>query len=133
MNERRNFPRSKVLIGGKLISPDMSCSVDIAIRDLSEDGALVTSAVPVPVPDRVYLWESESGTIIECVVRWRKDGRVFGLYFTDSRGRERRRALIRVATSAGGGARVLEARSYARPQRNLANTVTLKGNGPPAA
>ena len=100
MNERRAVERYEVRIAGKLISPDMSDCVDVVIRDLSEDGALVTSTVPASLPERIYLWEARKGTIFECGVRWRRLDRFFGLHFTDSAGRARRRALIEAATSA---------------------------------
>jgi hypothetical protein len=99
MHERRAFPRYQVSVAGKLVSPDMSCCVDIEIRDLSEDGAFVSSKVPVSLPDRIYLWEAKRGTIFECAVRWRRLDRFFGLQFTDSASRARRRALIEAATS----------------------------------
>ena len=98
MQEQRAFPRYKVRIGGKLIAPDMSTCVEVTIHDLSEDGAFVTATVPAQLPDRVYLWEANAGTIFECAIKWRKREKLFGLHFPDSAGRARRRALIAAAT-----------------------------------
>ena len=97
MQERRAFPRYKVRIGGKLIAPDMSTCIEVAIHDLSEDGALVTSKVPAQMPERVYLLEAHAGTIFECTIKWRKREKLFGLHFPDATGRARRRALIAAA------------------------------------
>jgi hypothetical protein len=76
----------------------MSTCVEVAIHDLSEDGAFVTSKVPAQLPERVYLWEAHDGTLFECAVRWRKRDKLFGLHFPDSAGRARRRALISAVT-----------------------------------
>lgn len=95
MNDKRAFPRQTVSISGKLISPDMSCTLDVVIQDLSEDGAMVSAvAGPARVPERVYLWQAQTGTLFECNVRWRKNDSQFGLRFTDVCGRIRRRALM---------------------------------------
>jgi hypothetical protein len=99
MHEKRSSPRYQVSIAGKLIAPDMSRFVDVEIKDLSEDGAFVAATSTIELPERVYLWEAVKGTLFECTVRWHKLGMFFGLRFTDSRGRERRRALIEAATA----------------------------------
>jgi PilZ domain len=98
MQERRAFNRYQVRIGGKLIAPDMSTCAEVAIHDLSEDGAFVTSMVPAQLPERVYLWEAHTGTIFECTIKWRKRDKLFGLHFSDGAGRARRCALIAAVT-----------------------------------
>jgi hypothetical protein len=94
MDDRRAFRRHPVQIEGKLISPDMLHCVDVLIRDLSEEGALVSSSVPAGFPERGYLWQARTGTLFECAVQWRKNGRLFGLRFADASCRARLRALI---------------------------------------
>jgi hypothetical protein len=115
--ERRAFPRYQVRMGGKLIAPDMSTCVEVAIHDLSEDGAFVISKTPAQLPERVYLWESYAGTLFECAVRWRKRDKLFGLHFPDSAGRPRRRTLISAVT---GGTREEPFRVPVTPRPRLA-------------
>ena len=117
MQERRAFPRYPVRIGGKLIAPDMSTCVEVAIHDLSEDGAFVTSKIPAQMPERAYLWEAHAGTIFECAIKWRKRDKLFGLHFPDNAGRLRRRALILAVTS---GAREEPFRVPVTPRPRLA-------------
>jgi hypothetical protein len=71
MDDKRAFTRHAVQIAGKLISADMLCCVDVVIKDLSESGALVSSAAPAAFPKRGYLWQAKTGTLFECEVRWR--------------------------------------------------------------
>jgi hypothetical protein len=84
MQDRRAHPRYGVRIEGKLISPDMSMCVDVLIRNLSEDGALVSVLAPIDViPERVYLWQARTRTLFECSVQWRKSENLLGLRFTE--------------------------------------------------
>jgi hypothetical protein len=94
MNDSRSSSRHAVQIAGKLMSPDMSNCIDVVIRDLSEDGALVSASAPALFPERGYLWQARTRTLFECRVQWRKNDRLFGLRFTDVSGRAARRALI---------------------------------------
>jgi hypothetical protein len=100
MEDKRAYPRHPVRIEGKLISPDMLCCVDVVIKELSEGGALVSSAVPATFPRNGYLWQAKTGTLFECEVRWRKSNRLFGLRFTDATSRDRLRGLIDACTAA---------------------------------
>jgi PilZ domain len=99
MDDRRAFSRHAVLMEGKLFSPDMLSCVDVAIKDLSEQGALLCAAAPSTFPARGYLWAARTGTLFECQVRWRKNGRLFGLRFTDASSQDRVRALIAACAS----------------------------------
>ena len=121
MQEKRSFPRHPVSIAGKLFAPDMSRCVDVEIKDLSEDGAFVAADSTVELPERVYLWEAVNGTLFECIVRWHKLGKFFGLRFADSLGTDRRRALIEAATTAARAPLVFKAgaRRTQRPGRRL--------------
>jgi hypothetical protein len=97
MQEKRASRRYQTLIAGKLIAPEMRSVADVTIRDMSEGGALVASASMLTVPDRVYLWEAASGTLLECEVRWQKFGRLFGLRFSDQLSSARRHDLVQTA------------------------------------
>lgn len=100
MDDRRERPRYEVQIAGKLMSTDMSFCVDVAIEDLSENGALVHALAPIDlVPSRVYLWQAQTRTLFECVVQWRKSPHVLGLKFADTTSQQRRRSLLESATS----------------------------------
>lgn len=92
-NDRRAFSRYEVRKGGRLLFVDQPCFVDCTIRDISEDGALLSMLVSVSLPTLVLLWEQRTGTIHECEVRWRK-GRTVGIHFTDVYGRTTRRAVL---------------------------------------
>lgn len=92
-NERRAAPRYEVRKDGRLLFVDQPCFVECAIRNISQDGALLSMLVSVSLPPVVLLWEQRTGTIHECEVRWRK-GRSVGVHFTDVFGREKRRAIL---------------------------------------
>ena len=92
-NERRAAPRYEVRKDGRLLFIDQPCFVECAIRNISEDGALVSMLVSVALPPVVLLWEQQTGAIHECEVRWRK-GRTVGVHFTDVYGRATRRAML---------------------------------------
>lgn len=131
MQEKRSSPRHQVSIAGKLIAPDMSRCVEVEIKDLSEDGAFVAARSTIEFPERVYLWEAMKGTLFECTIHWHKLGKFFGLRFTDSLGRERRRALIEAATAPARVPLVFKAgaRRAQRPGRRPPGTALERGVG----
>jgi len=101
MQIRRAHPRYGVRIAGKLMSPDMTFCVDVVIRDLSEDGALVNVVPPAgTVPERVYLWQAQTRTLFECRVQWRKNDYQLGLRFTEECSRLSVRDLLAAAAPA---------------------------------
>lgn len=108
-NERRAAPRYEVRKDGRLLFIDQPCFVECAIRNISEDGALLSMLVSVSLPPVVLLWEQRTGAIHECEVRWRK-GRTVGVHFTDVFGRATRRAMLE--------------KDFA-PLRNVADGATL--------
>jgi hypothetical protein len=99
MQERRAYPRHPVRIEGKLISTDMDFCVDVVIQELSEGGALVSSAKTTDFPRNGFLWVAHTGTLFQCELRWRRSNRLFGLRFNDESSRDRLRALINACTS----------------------------------
>lgn len=99
MRDNRALARHQVQIDGKIVSPDISCCVECVVKDISEGGALVSTRGNAPaVPDRVYLWQSQTGTIFECEVRWRKRN-LLGLKFIDVCGRAKGRAVIELSSA----------------------------------
>lgn len=101
MQDRRAHPRYDVRIEGKLMSPDMTLCVDVVIRNLSEDGAMISALAPASmVPERVYLWQAQTRTLFECQVRWCKNERLLGLHFTEDCSRLSVQALLDAAAPA---------------------------------
>lgn len=101
MQDRRTQPRYDVQIEGKLMSPDMALCVDVVVRNLSEDGAMISALAHANmVPERVYLWQARTRTLFECQVRWRKNDRLLGLHFTENCSRLSVQALLDAAAPA---------------------------------
>ena len=78
--EHRRSARRRVLLGGKLVFGPTDITLDCTIRDLSEKGARVRIASPVPLPDTVWLIELRNGLAFESHVAWRRVPE-FGLEF----------------------------------------------------
>jgi PilZ domain len=92
--DRRALPRHEVRKKeGRLLFVDQPCFVECTIRDMSADGALLSTFISVSLPALVLLWERQTGAIHECEVRWRK-GRTVGVRFTDVYGRAARHAVL---------------------------------------
>jgi hypothetical protein len=68
----RAHVRQQVSVEAKVFAPDLSSCVDCMINDVSPGGALVSLRSDARVPDRIYLWQAQTGTNLECEVRWRK-------------------------------------------------------------
>ncbi len=92
-NDRRAFTRLQTRKNGKILFMDQPCFVECVIRNISEDGALLSMLVSVPLPQEVLLWEARTGALYECGVRWRKDHMV-GVHFVDMCSRATRRAML---------------------------------------
>lgn len=103
MENRRAHPRREVRIDGKLILAEGARTLDCVILDLSEGGARVSVSVEMDLPEKVYLWQSDTDTVFDCEVRWR-EARYIGLRFVDTCGRQKRRRLLRVAKPAEAAA-----------------------------
>ncbi len=91
--DNRAVARHQVRKAGRIIFFDEPCFIECVIRNISEDGALVSMPLSLSLPDHVVLWEERTGLIYECDVRWRKNHMV-GLQFTDICNRQERRALL---------------------------------------
>ena len=79
-HDRRKYPRQRVLKEGKLISSDMTSSINVTIRDLSEKGARVETSAPIHLPDRFSLLMVSEKMIYPAVARWQK-GNFIGVEF----------------------------------------------------
>jgi hypothetical protein len=81
-HRQRAFVRQETDIAAKLFAPDMTTCIHCMVKDISQGGALVAIRGEASVPDRIYLWQDETGTMVECEALWRKLNLV-GLKFTD--------------------------------------------------
>jgi hypothetical protein len=92
-DDRRAFARHHVRRNGKIIFMDHPFFVECTIRNISQDGALLSMLVSVPLPPDVLLWEEKTGRLFECAIRWRRDHMV-GVHFTDVCDRATRHAML---------------------------------------
>src|SRR5262245_50290583 len=86
----RAHPRLKADLKARLLSLDGRCNYNCMVVDVSEGGARVASAHVALIPSRVFLAVADD--ILECDVRWRRDGQL-GLQFIDDVSRLKRAAL----------------------------------------
>ncbi len=91
--DRRTCLRQSMRKDGKILFVDQPFFLECAIRNISDDGALLTLLVNYPLPRAILLWQENSHTIFECEVCWRRDLLV-GVRFLDICGRTLRRALL---------------------------------------
>lgn len=91
--QNRCFQRYQVRWKGKILFAEEPCSIDCVIKNISEGGALICTRAFVPWMPNVLLWDEKTRSLHLCQIRWRK-GLMTGLYFTDVRGRIRRRQLL---------------------------------------
>lgn len=109
MQNRRAHPRYGVRIDGRLMSADMSFSVNVIITNLSEDGATIMALAPVDtIPERAYLWQARTQTLFECDVQWRRKPRVIGVYFTEGCNRTSVHNLLEATVPAYAAEQVLK-------------------------
>jgi diguanylate cyclase (GGDEF)-like protein/PAS domain S-box-containing protein len=80
VNNQRKHQRKRVLKDGKIISSNMSCVINVKIRDLSASGALVRIPANVSLPASFSLLIVTERKLYPAVVRWRK-GETIGIEF----------------------------------------------------
>jgi hypothetical protein len=85
-HDRRTFPRVQIQRNGTVLFIDQPCFVECIIRNIAEDGALLSLIVSVPLPREILLWEQRTDKLYACQVKWRKDDMV-GVHFVDVRHR----------------------------------------------
>ena len=85
-HDRRTLPRLQVQKNGTVLFIDQPCFVECMIRNVSEDGALLSLIVSVPLPRKILLWDQRADKLYACEVKWRKDDTV-GVHFVDVRHR----------------------------------------------
>jgi PilZ domain len=80
MDDKRKFPRRRVLKEGKIVFADGLRVIDCTIRDMSEEGARLLIANTVGLPDTFQLYEKSSGLLYPASIVWRQSNAI-GVHF----------------------------------------------------
>lgn len=80
MDDKRKFPRRRVLKEGKIVFADGLRVIDCTIRDMSEEGARLLIANTVGLPDTFQLYEKSSGLLYPASIAWRQSNAI-GVHF----------------------------------------------------
>ena len=78
--ELRRTPRSRTLLGAKIIFSDGSCSFGCAVRDITDGGARIALPPDQIVPTRFYLITSRHEVAFDAETVWRH-GALLGVKF----------------------------------------------------
>lgn len=76
MLERRKEVRRRTLKTGRIIFNNRFSSIDCAVRNLSDHGAMLLVAGPHGIPDRFLLEMEEGMAEHACRVIWRDEKRI---------------------------------------------------------
>ena len=68
--ERRQKRRSRVLIGGVIVSRDGAQTWDCSVKDLSDTGARIVLGPGLVIQEHCYFVELKNGTAYEATVSW---------------------------------------------------------------
>lgn len=82
MLERRNAPRGRTFIGGKVDFNNSFCVVDCLVRNMSETGARLTFADTAVIPDQFDLRLPQKNQIRRARLIWRHHDQV-GINFVE--------------------------------------------------
>lgn len=80
MDDKRETPRRKSYLVGKIVYGNETYTMDCTIRDLSETGAKVKVLDPFSVPNNAIFLDPKKFVAYESTVKWRK-GTEMGLSF----------------------------------------------------
>jgi hypothetical protein len=75
VNERRQFPRLRVMGVGKISVSEQEPSMDCIVLDWSHGGAQIRLVEPDKCPDKFTLF-TKDGRITECLVVWRREAHI---------------------------------------------------------
>jgi hypothetical protein len=81
--ERREEPRLRSIIAGRLMFNNGNTSVDCTVRNLTRAGAKLTVSAAVTVPDLFDLFIPQKGVTRRAKTRWRR-GEELGITFLGS-------------------------------------------------
>ena len=78
--ELRGVPRSRTLLGAKIVFRDGSCSFGCTVRNMTDGGARIAVAPDQLIPARFYLITSKHETAFDAEAVWRR-GALLGVKF----------------------------------------------------
>jgi hypothetical protein len=81
--ERRSSPRQRRLHGGKIVFNNNASTISCVIRDLSSQGARLSVASPIGIPEWFDLRVDRNGACYSAQVAWRSHDQI-GVTFLDS-------------------------------------------------
>lgn len=81
MQERRHEPRFRMLKSARIVFNNRFSTMDCAVRNLSEHGAMLLVAGPHGIPNTFRLEMGDGVTAHDCRVIWR-DAKRIGVEFT---------------------------------------------------
>lgn len=70
-DDKRQFSRSRVLLGAVVVTTDGARAFDCTIRDLSVSGASVHPATDLPVGDRIFLLDTRNLIAYLAIIKWK--------------------------------------------------------------
>lgn len=76
LERRRDPPRQRALLAGKLANDDATATLDCVIRNISADGAMVETATPQLIPNQLHLVQVKEGVAWDATVIWRRGARI---------------------------------------------------------
>jgi hypothetical protein len=82
VKERRQYPRQKSFLQGRIYFNNRRSSVDCLIRDYSERGARLKFSEAITVPEAIELYVPNRDEIYRARVEWR-NGSEMGVSFSD--------------------------------------------------
>jgi hypothetical protein len=82
VSERRTGRRTRALKGAKILFNGGRSTMDCQIRNLSDQGAKLSMASTISVPDQFTIKLDQGGEIRKCQVSWR-NLRELGVRFSD--------------------------------------------------
>lgn len=74
--DRRRAGRHRALLAGKLANDDATTTLDCVIRNISETGAMIETANPQLIPNRLHLVQIKEGLAWDVEVVWRRGNRI---------------------------------------------------------
>ncbi len=77
-NERRNSPRRRTLLAGRIIFNQQSSVINCMVRNVSESGARLEVEPSIHIPDKFELDVPSAGITMSCRIIWRR-GNLIGV------------------------------------------------------
>ena len=99
MPRERAHVRYETRLRAMLATPDLTLVLDCLLLDISQGGALVGLRQAGPIEGKMYLWQSMTGSILECLVRWQRLNLV-GLEFNPINNARELSALVQACATA---------------------------------